>query len=999
MKVIKRKITLFLTIVMTLLCITQSGSQVYATELFSMTGSDYYASSLKLLKNVTTIYTTQTKVPVAEIKLSNFATENDNIYIEDSSYNRESNKESALQLDRIGSDLMIYASASENTALGKHVIRVVADSQPGVQAAEASITVNVVQGIEPGMVSMAVASDTYYKEEGKNLKFNAKALYVKDDETGKLPQKRKVNWEIFGADGRSISVNSPLFNKISIKNGRVTVDKSYIVSDKKEENRFIINLKAADYDTNHVSVSSQMIEITDKKEETGEVIIVRQDVSGNWMVTARNDMSITSDKLGQIRLLKKMSPLKDIYTSEELDEYTFRPSNLSYKSSNKNIKIDSLGYVSAVKPVKKTNVTVTLNDNSKQKVKLENLAVTYKDTTEIGIRVEHMNEVGEFHYIGDTVSGNINWAINSYTNNNIRITMLQKLPGSDEWQEVDSHVNYKLTVKDGKIYRKDGLHNQIYYLGMNKKSITIKLNDKAKKETYTYTIINTGFPEGEAPLLTTKDSIRETNNEREQILVYDLKKRGNFYYDFNSKYVYVAADYADMYAKPEKTFDYYQFEQAMGGFGVIPLNGNTISVSFNTTKEKPLPDGKYKLWLTFGEMDENGIFNPDTQMISVTVNVKKANLKVGKFKANGKYNFSIKEGGLVTLKGSGSHYDKYSLSFENLKDTNIGGKPNHFTKYFEVHNKILQLRDGITLQELEYIQSEKAKKDLTGYVDYSVYLRDKDGSYFKEYKSVRISLSLKESVHVFTMDSVNAHKDDVIVQAKVYASGKQINILHAVTESGTYQAKADGSSVLTLEPNKNTNSPTEGENNLVIYVIPETTIDLYKAELSRLQKQFQQSSTTENQKAYNNAIKKYGIKVNGKVSIPVVDLGNRDRLFKVAELVNAERRKAGLKALEVHEDLMFAASIRAKELPKLFSHTRPDNRSWSTVFKEAYIDSYKSAGENIAMGYKTPEAVMTGWMNSSGHRANILNSNFTHIGVGCVEKDGSLYWVQLFMGK
>ena len=80
----------------------------------------------------------------------------------------------------------------------------------------------------------------------------------------------------------------------------------------------------------------------------------------------------------------------------------------------------------------------------------------------------------------------------------------------------------------------------------------------------------------------------------------------------------------------------------------------------------------------FTAADENGVFYPDTQMVGITINVKKANLKVGTFKAKGNYNFSIKEGGLVTLKGSGSHYDKYTLMFERLKDANIKGIPNTF---------------------------------------------------------------------------------------------------------------------------------------------------------------------------------------------------------------------------------------------------------------------------------------------------------------------------------
>ena len=143
---------------------------------------------------------------------------------------------------------------------------------------------------------------------------------------------------------------------------------------------------------------------------------------------------------------------------------------------------------------------------------------------------------------------------------------------------------------------------------MNKKNLTIRLNDKERKQTYTYTVINTGFPEGKAPVLKKKGEVRETWNNREQVVVYTLKNRGSFHYDFNSKDVYIAPDYADMYATAEKTYDYYLFEQTMGGFGARPLDGNTVSFYFNTTKEKILPDGKYKLWLTFGETDENGVF-------------------------------------------------------------------------------------------------------------------------------------------------------------------------------------------------------------------------------------------------------------------------------------------------------------------------------------------------------------------------------------------------------
>ena len=79
-----------------------------------------------------------------------------------------------------------------------------------------------------------------------------------------------------------------------------------------------------------------------------------------------------------------------------------------------------------------------------------------------------------------------------------------------------------------------------------------------------------------------------------------------------------------------------------------------------------------------------------------------------------------------------------------------------------------------------------------------------------------------------------------------------------------------------------------------------------------------------------------------------------------------------------------------------FSHTSPTYGSPFQMMKSFGI-SYKSAGENIARGYATPEAVVNGWMNSSGHRANILNKSFTHIGVGYVQSGN--YWTQMFISK
>lgn len=116
---------------------------------------------------------------------------------------------------------------------------------------------------------------------------------------------------------------------------------------------------------------------------------------------------------------------------------------------------------------------------------------------------------------------------------------------------------------------------------------------------------------------------------------------------------------------------------------------------------------------------------------------------------------------------------------------------------------------------------------------------------------------------------------------------------------------------------------------------------------------------------------------------------------EVLRLVNIERSKAGLSALTTNATLKAAADKRAQETKVSFSHTRPNGNKFSTVLQE-YGISYRTAGENIAYGQRSPQEVVNGWMNSPGHRANILNANFGKIGIGVYQSGGVIYWSQLF---
>lgn len=122
---------------------------------------------------------------------------------------------------------------------------------------------------------------------------------------------------------------------------------------------------------------------------------------------------------------------------------------------------------------------------------------------------------------------------------------------------------------------------------------------------------------------------------------------------------------------------------------------------------------------------------------------------------------------------------------------------------------------------------------------------------------------------------------------------------------------------------------------------------------------------------------------------------------QVVELVNQERAKAGLKPLTYDAQLSQVARLKSQDMrdKNYFSHTSPTYGSPFDMMRN-YGVSYRTAGENIAAGQSTPAQVVQAWMNSPGHRANILNSQYTHIGVGYAQGGSyGYYWTQMFIGK
>lgn len=135
-----------------------------------------------------------------------------------------------------------------------------------------------------------------------------------------------------------------------------------------------------------------------------------------------------------------------------------------------------------------------------------------------------------------------------------------------------------------------------------------------------------------------------------------------------------------------------------------------------------------------------------------------------------------------------------------------------------------------------------------------------------------------------------------------------------------------------------------------------------------------------------------------KLSIP--NINDVKKLeSEVVRLVNVERAKHGLAPVKENWELSRVARYKSTDMKTkgYFDHYSPTYGSPFDMMKKFGFKFY-TAGENIAMGQRTPQEVMTAWMNSPGHRANILKADFKEIGVG-LARDGSMYWTQMFMTR
>ena len=339
----------------------------------------------------------------------------------------------------------------------------------------------------------------------------------------------------------------------------------------------------------------------------------------------------------------------------------------------------------------------------------------------------------------------------------LRFTVVQRDEEEEGWTEVDQYTNFKLTVSGAKVLNKNSTYGQSQTAIANKAETKVKLVYTTKDGTTTtrttteYTIKNDGIKTLKAPKVKASgnlatdwdylfhDDMMGDYTHHDQTITYTVTDTAPEKTYSGKKWVMVATDTADR-TNAKKAASYRALENAARNLNQYqPVNGEgKFELSFNTyhfdqtegtyIEGAPIPAGSYKLQLTFGTVDKDGGFVPDTK--SSTVTLKAVAPKKGSYKPVSKVNMSLCDGANVELKGSGKNYSEED--FSNLRNANFGGAENSFLHYFMLQGNNLKLKskgDGtnntLTDDEITYITTsttKEAKNDRIGYVDYSVYV-------------------------------------------------------------------------------------------------------------------------------------------------------------------------------------------------------------------------------------------------------------------------------------
>ena len=765
---------------------TESTKEVTSTDFATIDGKEIqYENNLKLTKDKSfkgTLYTGQS----GEIVIANPTWSKKNVtykilsgdIYDSEKYDADGEMLSTLEVGQNASGQIVVKNVPVDTYLGKHIITVeaTADQTTGheMYKSRATITVNVVKGIEEYGFSITAPSERIYKKDAKakgTLKMAAQfegtaswdgKKYVK------LPKSKNLKWELVGAgseEGNDYPLPESFANKavtINEKNGTITVDKKFAISKNAANNRFCVKATAADYVGNTAVAYSETIEITDKALDIAKLALVKQ-VSGKYEVVAvqNNDkeeiaISATAAHGAKVYALPTGVELAGEYTVSQWNKLASKlidPANYSVTSSGKKIAEVYGQTISVLAAGKKVKLTVAVNDGSKQKRTLPlNLGWAGAEN-DMALKISSVNTNGSYNN-GDVFDPASEYAkqkdkaaieVKDITATgavrlNVQLMEGNKGDGSSaSFTKADGFTNYKLAVKGGKFSSNvKGSALLVCNAKVTTLTLTIGSGKDAKKSVYT--IKNKAYELTEkAPKVAVKGNLYESGHKSEQQVTMTVLNGKDLY---GKKSVKVEVDWTSMNDKNREAL--FQIHNAMEN-RVIALDEKTgaMTLSFKALNNKGEEDdelrftpGSYKLKVTVGTGTQES-FKPETLPANVTLKVAKN--KAFTFKPQTSYTIGKLDGGaILTGKSNVAKGEKTFMNFYDLQNANLNGRPNDFTHYFKIaydgingtYRLVLNADDpvfkekfGITAQtpiDWNAIDLTKIeKKDLTGYVSYN----------------------------------------------------------------------------------------------------------------------------------------------------------------------------------------------------------------------------------------------------------------------------------------
>ena len=605
-------------------------------------------------------------------------------------------------------DILIISSDS-STMTGKHTISITpAGAEQGIYQKPVTMTVTVDKPVDE--ITVRPEAFQYLKQKDKALTVKFSADF--NQTSGEKPKNAKAVYYITDQYGNVIDEESPLYGLVKISNGSITIDRSFEIPEDMVSTVFRIKAVADDFTENMTSGLSGNIKIKRDPTKIGALMLLSYDNGSRIYRTAAKDGdTVTTEDINGaiVAALKENAPVKDTYYKYELSEYLIDADQLKFTTSNKNaLPLQTDGtrvYAGANRTANNVTLTANTTDGGKENAKIK-VNIVYAEPKELGLKISS----------GEKSAENQPFAFAGTHNTVVSVTVIKRDSEGGEWSELDSAVDYKLSISGGSFITKDEASGR-YTMNVMGEKAELKLTYKKAKSQYVVT--NSAFNVYKSNSVSLKQKgtlLSDTGNHQEVDLVFGSS------YNLSGKSVLVSVDSLQAAKKPDmygKLCDACPVLKNGSPIALTPKDGKqTVTLRL----EGAVPASGYKLSVAAGRIEE-GEFIPETKPASFTLSVTKPKTVRGSFNPASTLKISKKNPAPAVLSDTGKELK--SLAYTKIYNCNVKGVPNHFTDYFEFVPTAegvkaeVRLKDGLSAEQKEYIMSSKGSADRTAFLEYN----------------------------------------------------------------------------------------------------------------------------------------------------------------------------------------------------------------------------------------------------------------------------------------